>query len=120
MARKLSEMQQKFLAVLFQEAAGDVTKAKQMAGYSPNVATSQVVQPLSKEIEEETRRFLSGKSAKAAWAMSEVMDNPVALGNKEKMQAAKDIMDRAGLQKVEKVEVESRSPVFFLPAKNEE
>ena len=119
MSRKLTEMQQQFLSVLFNEAMGDVTKAKQLAGYSSNVATSQVVKALEKEIEEETRRFLSGKSAKAAWSMSEIMDNPTDLGNKEKMQAAKDIMDRAGLQKVDKVEVSASSPVFILPAKNE-
>lgn len=119
MSRELTEMQKKFLAVLFNEAAGDVAEAKKLAGYSSNVATSQVVKSLAKEIEEETRRFLSGKAAKAAWKMSEVMDNPTDLGNKEKMSAAKDIMDRAGLQKTEKVEVETKSPVFILPAKND-
>lgn len=119
MSRNLTEMQQKFLAVLFTEAEGDVTAAKQLAGYSPNVATSQVVKSLAKEIEEETRRFLSGKAAKAAWAMTQVITSPTDLGNKEKMTAAKDIMDRAGLVKTEKIEVEAKSPVFILPAKNE-
>ena len=119
MSRELTEMQKKFLEVLFHEAEGDVLKAKKLAGYSDNVATSQVVKSMAKEIEEETRRFLSGKSAKAAWRMSKVLEDPTALGNKELMNAAKDIMDRAGLVKTEKVEIEAKSPVFILPAKND-
>lgn len=117
--RKLTEMQQTFLNVLFEEAEGDPVKAKHLAGYSPNVATSEVVRGLSKEIEELTRNFLAAKSTRAVWKMSQVLENPTDLGNKELMQAAKDLMDRAGLQKVEKVEVKTDSPVFILPAKDE-
>lgn len=119
MSRELTEMQKTFLAVLFEEAEGDPATAKRLAGYSSNVATSQVVKSLAKEIEEETRRFLSGKAAKAAWSMHEVMLKPTDLGNNEKIKAAKDIMDRAGLVKTEKVEVETKSPVFILPKKDD-
>ena len=36
MARQLTENQVKFLEVLFDEAGGDVVKAKKLAGYSDN------------------------------------------------------------------------------------
>jgi len=34
MARQLTDKQQKFLAVLFDEAGGDMVAAKKMAGYA--------------------------------------------------------------------------------------
>ena len=43
MARELTEQQQKFLAVLFDEAGGDVLTAKKLAGYSDTTTTTQVV-----------------------------------------------------------------------------
>ena len=35
----LNEKQQKFMAVLFDEAGGDVTLAKKLAGYADNTAS---------------------------------------------------------------------------------
>lgn len=120
MARQYSEQQTKFLEVLFEGAAGDVVTAKHLAGYSPNVATSQVVSALEDEISELTKKFLGRSAAKAAYAMSNVLTDPTALGNKERMIAAKDILDRSGFIKTEKVEVTTTVPVFILPAKNED
>ena len=39
---------------------------------------------------------------------------------KEKMNAAKDLLDRAGLVKTDKVQVESTGGVVVLPAKENE
>jgi len=52
--------------------------------------------------------------------MFKVMGDTDMLGAKEKMNAAKDLMDRAGFTKTEKVEVSSREPVFILPSKKEQ
>jgi len=52
--------------------------------------------------------------------MLDVMQNPTDLGNKEKMAAAKDLLDRAGFVKTDKVEVKSESPLFILPPKTHE
>ena len=49
-----------------------------------------------------------------------MIDNPTDLGNKEKMIAAKDILDRGGFTKTDKVEVTSASPLFILPPKEHE
>jgi len=48
------------------------------------------------------------------------MRSPTDLGNKEKMAAAKDFLDRAGFVKTEKVEVKSENPLFILPPKADE
>jgi hypothetical protein len=52
--------------------------------------------------------------------MFEVMNNPTDLGNKEKMAAAKDVLDRSGFIKTEKVEVSAANPLFILPQKADE
>ena len=117
--RALTEKQELFLSVLFEAAEGDPLVAKKMAGYSENVPTSQVTASLADEIAELTRKFIAQSSTKAAFTMFKVMGDTDMLGAKERMAAAKDLMDRAGFVKTEKVEVAAVEPVFILPAKKE-
>ena len=118
--RELTDKQKLFLAVLFEEAEGDPLTAKKLAGYSNNVATSTVTAGLVNEISELTRKFIAQSSTKAAYTMFNVMGSKDMLGAKERMAAAKDIMDRAGFVKTEKVEVTTSEPVFILPAKKQQ
>ena len=120
MARNLTEKQQKFLDVLFEEAGGNLVTAKKLAGYADNVATKQVSDSLAEEIAELTKKFISSAATKAAYSMFEVMNSPTDLGNKEKMAAAKDVLDRSGFIKTEKVEVSAANPLFILPQKADE
>tara|TARA_R110000744_G_scaffold95006_2_gene183706 strand:- start:290 stop:664 length:375 start_codon:yes stop_codon:yes gene_type:complete len=115
--RALTEMQEKFLDVLFEEAEGDPLKAKKLAGYSANVSTSSITASMAEEIYELTRKFIAQSSTKAAFTMYKVMGDVDMLGAKEKMAAAKDLMDRAGFTKTEKIEVSTKEPVFILPSK---
>lgn len=115
--RELTEKQQLFLDVLFEGAEGDPLLAKKMAGYSDNVSTSSVTASLVDEIAELTRKFIAQSSTKAAYTMFSVMGSKDMLGAKERMAAAKDLMDRAGFVKTEKVEIATTEPVFILPAK---
>tara|TARA_R110002110_G_scaffold56539_3_gene160530 strand:+ start:3730 stop:4110 length:381 start_codon:yes stop_codon:yes gene_type:complete len=115
--RELTEKQQMFLDVLFEEAEGDPLAAKKLAGYSSNVPTSTVTASLVDEIAELTRKFIAQSSTKAAYTMFKVMGATDMLGAKERMAAAKDLMDRAGFVKTEKVEVSTSEPLFILPAK---
>ena len=116
----LTEKQQKFLDVLFEEARGNPVEAKKLAGYSENVATSSIINSLKEEIADLTKKFISSSATKAAYSMFEVMHSPTDLGNKEKMIAAKDVLDRSGFTKTDKVEVTAASPLFILPPKNDE
>jgi len=118
MARKLTEMQQKFLDVLFDEAAGDVARARALAGYSEGYNTSLIVSSLKDEILDATQNYMARNAPKAAVAIVSGVDDPTQLGLRDKMSAAKELLDRTGLVKTEKVQVEAKGGVMLLPAKN--
>ena len=120
MARNLTEKQQKFLDVLFEEAGGNLVAAKKLAGYADGVSSKQVAESLAEEIADLTKKFISSSATKAAYSMFEIMNNPTDLGNKEKMAAAKDVLDLSGFIKTEKVEVSAANPLFILPQKADE
>lgn len=117
MAKQLTELQQKFLEVLFDEAGGDVVAAKKLAGYSDNTPTRLIVDSLKEEITEATRTYFARVAPKAAMAMTQALYDPTELGIRDKMSAAKDLLDRAGLAKTERVDVTSSGGVFYLPPK---
>ena len=120
MTRNLTEKQQKFLDVLFEEAQGNPVKALKIAGYANGISSTSILNSLQNEVAELTKKFLATRGPQAAWSMMEILDNPTDLGNKEKMAAAKDLLDRAGFVKTEKVEVKAESPLFILPPKENE
>jgi hypothetical protein len=119
MAKELTEQHQKFLEVLFNEAGGNITRAKQLAGFSPGYSTRLLTNSLKEEIIEATQLFIAMNAPKAAVAMVSGIDDPTELGIKEKMNAAKDLLDRAGLVKTDKVQVEAVNGVMILPAKEQ-
>ena len=120
MKRNLTEKQQKFLEVLFEEAKGNPAKAMKLAGYAHGVPSTNVLNSLQEEVAELTKKFLATRGPQAAWSMMEILNNPTDLGNKEKMAAAKDVLDRSGFIKTEKVEVSAANPLFILPQKANE
>ena len=81
---------------------------------------TSVVNSLTDEIADVTKKFIAQSSTKAAYTMFSVMSDPTDLGVKEKMLAAKDILDRAGFTKTDRVEVKTSEPLFILPAKDDE
>jgi hypothetical protein len=119
MARQLTEKQQMFLEVLFEQAHGDFVLAKKLAGYSDNYSTREIVEGVEEEVAELTKKFIARIGVKAAYSMYEVLSDPTALGNKEKMMAAKDLLDRGGFKAKDEVKVETNIPLFILPAKKE-
>ena len=68
MSKNLTEKQAAFLAALFDEAAGDVVKAKLIAGYAESTSTTDIVKSLKDEILEATQLFMSRNAPKAAVA----------------------------------------------------
>jgi hypothetical protein len=117
MARNLTENQAKFLEVLFDEAGGDVVKAKKLAGYSDSTPTRTIIESLKDEIFDGTKSYMARIGPKAAVAFGQALVDPTELGVKEKMQAAKEVLDRAGVVKTERVEVQSSGGLFILPPK---
>lgn len=120
MSRQLTEKQQKFLDVLFDEAAGNPVAAKKLAGYSNTVSSTTIMAALQEEVNDLTRKFLAAAGTRAAYSLLEVIANPTDLGNKEKLAASKDVLDRAGFVKTDKVEIKSENPVFILPPKKDD
>jgi hypothetical protein len=55
---------------------------------------------------------------KAAMAVVGGIDDPTELGIKEKLAAAKDLLDRSGVVKTEKLEVQSSGGIMILPPKD--
>jgi phage terminase small subunit len=118
MAKELTEKQQKFLDVLFDEANGDVVQAKVLAGYAPTSSTSDIVRGIKDEVLEATQMYMARNAPRAAVAMVSGINDPTELGLREKMTAAKELLDRTGLVKTEKMQVETTGGVMLMPVKN--
>jgi hypothetical protein len=117
MARELNEKQQKFLDVLFDEASGDMVAAKKLAGYADTTPTTSIVKGLKEEILEATQMYMARNAPKAALAMTGALYDPTELGIRDKMSAAKELLDRVGLVKTEKMEVKASGGVMLMPPK---
>jgi hypothetical protein len=117
MARQLTERQQKFLDVLFDEASGDMVAAKKLAGYADTSSTNEIVKGIKEEILEATQMYMARNAPKAAMAMTGALYDPTELGIRDKMSAAKELLDRVGLVKTEKMQVETSGGVMLMPPK---
>ena len=117
MARQLTGKQQVFLDVLFDEAGGNMATAKKLAGYSDTSSTTEIVKGLKEEILEATQMYMARNAPKAAMAMTGALYDPTELGIRDKMVAAKELLDRVGLVKTEKMQVEASGGVMLMPPK---
>ena len=117
MARALTEKQQKLLAVLFDEAGGDINVAKRIAGYSDATSSTEIINSLKEEILDATSAYMARNAPKAAMAMVGALYDPTELGIRDKMSAAKELLDRSGLDKTEKMQVEAKGGVMLMPPK---
>lgn len=120
MSKELTEKQQLFLNSLFGEANGDYRKAMNTAGYSPSTQITDVLKGLREEILDHARNLLAINAPKAALGIVSVLENPEDKGSKERMRAAEQILDRIGLTKVEKLEIDTKvsGAIFLLPPKD--
>ena len=117
MPRELNAKQQMFLDVLFEEANGDMVTAKKLAGYAEGTSTSAIVKGLKEEILDATQTYMARNAPKAAMSMVGALYDPTELGIRDKMQAAKELLDRTGLVKTEKMQVEAKGGVMLMPPK---
>ena len=117
MARQLTDKQQALLNVLFEEAGGDLVQAKKLAGYADTSSTAEIVKGLKEEILEATQMYMARNAPKAAMAMVGGLHDPTELGIRDKMAAAKELLDRTGLVKTEKMQVEASGGVMLMPPK---
>ena len=116
--RELTDQQKKFIEVLFAEAGGNPVTARRLAGYSEGYATKMIMDNLKEEVIEATQLYIAMNAPRAAMAVVSGISDPTELGLKEKLNAAKDLLDRAGLVKTEKVQVTAPNGIMILPAKD--
>ena len=117
--KELSDKQKQFLKNLFGEAQGDPKTAAELAGYSPT-SYPKVVQGLKDEIIERAQSVLAAHSPKAAISMANAIDDDGSIpGANIRMEAAKQVLDRVGLVKKEKIDINAKVAhgIFILPPK---
>lgn len=116
--RPLTEQQAAFLRALEGDAKGDVRLAMDLAGYSKSTQPRDVLNSLKNEVIESAKSLLAANAHKAVHGLAGVLDEPAAIGARNVVAAASQLLDRVGLVKPEQLEVKSDGPVMFiLPAK---
>lgn len=119
--KEYTEKQLAFLEAMATEAKGNIRAAMTMAGYSTTTLQKEVINPLQDELIALANTVLATNSVKAAFGLTGVLDDPTALGAKNAVTAATQILDRVGVVKKEKVEVSSDTGgLFILPPKKGE
>ena len=118
--QELSTQQKTFINLLFGEAQGNAKKAGELAGYAPS-SYPKVVKALKDEIIERAEYSLALHSAKAVKGLVDALDEDGKTpGVNIRMEAAKQILDRVGLVKKDKIDITAQVAhgIFILPAKD--
>ncbi len=119
--RNLTDMQEKFLDVLFGEAQGNPREAARIAGYSEHSYPEVVIRNLKKEITELAETHLSTHSAKAANRLITLLDEDGTTPQASiRLAAANSILDRVGITKKDQLDINMKAMhgIFILPAKD--
>ena len=115
--KNLTEKQEAFLGHLV-DTGGDFKKSAELAGYSGN--HYQVLKSLKEEVVDLAQNVLAREAPKAAFKLVEVMTSEDSIPQANvKVQAAQTILDRVGLGKHDRVEVNHNvnGGIFILPEK---
>jgi len=120
--KTLTEKQQKFLDCLI-TTNGNPKEAAELAGYSGG-NHYQVVAALKDEIIDLATNVLANSAPEAAFKLVDIMNTNRPIPQiQNKLQAAQTILDRVGVVKKERIDVNhnaSMGGVFILPAKEKE
>ena len=115
--RKLTEKQEKFLQHLV-DTKGNLKLSAELAGYSGN--HYQVIKSLKNEVVDLASDVLAKSAPKAAFKLIEMIDSdrPVPQAS-QKLAAAQTILDRVGVSKTDRVQVDHnvQGGIFILPQK---
>ena len=118
--KNLTEKQECFLENLFGQARGNPREAAKLAGYDEN-GYQKVIKSLKQEIIERAEGVLATHSPKAVMGMVNALDDDGSIpGANTRLEAAKQILDRVGISKTERIDVNAKVQhgIFILPPKN--
>ena len=119
--RKLTEKQEKFLSALAGEANGDARKALTVAGYE-QTSYYAVLDSLKEEVVDVANSILAHSAPKAAAKLVDVLESDAPIPQVgAKLQAAQTLLDRVGISKRERVDVNHSvtGGIFLLPDKED-
>ena len=120
--RKYTEKQQSFLDAMYDSNTGDIRQAMTIAGYDSSAPSTFLLQSLSSELIEIATHTLAKNAPRAANKIVDIMlsDMPIPQVN-QKLQAAQTLLDRVGVVKEQKMNVEHNvsGGIFIIPAKEE-
>lgn len=119
--RNYTDRQRKMLEIFADQGFTDPRGAAELAGY-PRTSSYQAVYNMKKDLVELSESILIEHAPEAARSISNLMMSDEIIPNATvKLNAAKDILDRIGLAKQDKVQHEHNvsGGIFILPAKNE-
>lgn len=123
--KELTELENSFLNALFdpKKAAGDPKVAFELAGYKDTSNTYHVLDRLKNEIIDRATHVLAAHTPKAVLGLIKGLteEESTKPGIKIRVEVAKQILDRVGIVKKEKIEIDNRisGGIFILPAKEE-
>lgn len=118
--KQLTTKQQSFLDNLTR-CGGDVKEAAELAGYADGTHYA-VVKSLKSEILDMASNIMAQNAPKAASKLVQIMDSPEPIPQANmRIQAAQQLLDRVGLGKTERVDVNVNTGggLFIIPAKQE-
>ena len=120
--RVYTDKQEAFLNALYDSETGDVRQAMTVAGYTKESPSTFVINSLSKEILDVATFMLTKNAPRAASKIVDIMtsNEPIPQVN-QKLQAAQTLLDRVGVVKEQKMNVEHNvsGGIFIMPAKEE-
>jgi len=120
--RVYTDKQEAFLNALYDSETGDVRQAMTVAGYTKESPSTFVINSLSKEILDVATFMLTKNAPRAANKIVDIMtsNEPIPQVN-QKLQAAQTLLDRVGVVKEQKMNVEHNvsGGIFIMPAKEE-
>jgi hypothetical protein len=118
--KELTKQQQEFISALFGEAQGNPKRAAEIAGYAPT-SYPNVVKSLKNNIVEKAEGILAMHSPKAVMGLVNALDEDgMTPAANIRMEAAKQILDRVGIVKKEKIDINAQVAhgIFILPPKD--
>jgi len=118
--RELTEQQKTFINALFGEANGNPKQAGEIAGYA-ETSYPNIVKSLKDIIIDKAEGVMAMHSPKAVMGLVNALDEDgMTPAANIRIEAAKQILDRVGIVKKEKVDINAQIShgLFILPAKD--
>lgn len=114
--KELTEQQRQFIDALL-ENGGHVTKAAEASGFTKTYGYA-LMKVLQDEIKEAAENFLTLHAIRAVNVIADGMEGQLGMSTNSRIEAAKQLLDRIGIVKKEKVEINGPAGgIFILPPK---